>query len=193
MRIPSTSELIIGQRNTGIRLKALGISVEGKLTAGSTDCPIETKIRIILLGNRPSDAVTNRPEAIVKGISVTGTLNLHGEQFYRTWTRLANTIHAGDNYAFLQDKVNWKRGQKVVVVTTAVSDTTMWHQNEVLKVECVNNFRYNKQNKGSIVYFKSSFQHDHVLQTGVIRECPKIKETKCLQHTIRIIHLLMLN
>jgi hypothetical protein len=151
VRIPSTSELIIGQRNTGIRLKALGISVEGKLTAGSTDCPIETKIRIILLGNRPSDAVTNRPEAIVKGISVTGTLNLHGEQFYRTWTRLANTIHAGDNYAFLQDKVNWKRGQKVVVVTTAVSDTTMWHQNEVLKVECVNNFRYNKQNKGSIV------------------------------------------
>jgi len=38
---------------------------------------------------------------------------------------LAKTIEAGDDYALLQHIMNWKAGQKVVVVTTTVLDSTI--------------------------------------------------------------------
>mmetsp|Transcript_11766 Transcript_11766/g.14644 ORF Transcript_11766/g.14644 Transcript_11766/m.14644 type:complete len:1149 (-) Transcript_11766:779-4225(-) len=160
--IPSDSELIFGQNTNGISFKAQGFDVQGTLTIGSETCTATLPVNIILSGTRPFDAVTNRREATYKGISVTGTISIHGKQFYRTWTRLAKTAVAGNDFVILQNTVNWQPGQEVVLVTTAVKDAREWHQNEVLIVDIVMKFKA----RSSIVYFTTPMQYTHYANNG---------------------------
>jgi hypothetical protein len=84
IHIPPTSTLIIGEDNTfGISIDAQGIDVQGSLIAGSETCRLQAEVSITLHGSLPSSAQS----PLYKGISVTGTLSLHGKRFYRTWTR----------------------------------------------------------------------------------------------------------
>ncbi|KAL3920587.1 MAG: hypothetical protein SGILL_003187 [Bacillariaceae sp.] len=84
IRIPPTSTLIIGEDDTfGIEIDAQGIEVQGSLIAGSESCRLQSEVTITLHGDRPNNA----PDPLYKGIEVTGTLNLHGKRFYRTWTK----------------------------------------------------------------------------------------------------------
>jgi hypothetical protein len=156
--IPSSSELIIGENTNGILVDVRGIDVGGKLTIGSETCRIETRVTITLRGQRPSDAVTNVPQPTVKGISVTGTLSLHGKRYFRTWTRVASTAHAGDTFVRLQEDINWEPGQQIVIVTTSMKDSKEWHQNEVHTVASVDN----TPPIGSIVYLQSALAYKHV-------------------------------
>lgn len=61
---------------------------------------------------------------------------MHGKQFHPTWSRLASSINAGEDRIYLQDKVNWEPGQKVVLTTTFYFDR-WWDQNEVLVIKAV--------------------------------------------------------
>jgi len=67
----------------------------------------------------------------VKGIAVTGQIDIHGMQFFPTWSRLAMTAEIGDKYVFLQDMVNWQPGQQIFITTTELKDARDWHRNEV--------------------------------------------------------------
>uniref|UniRef100_A0A7S4S4Y0 G8 domain-containing protein n=1 Tax=Ditylum brightwellii TaxID=49249 RepID=A0A7S4S4Y0_9STRA len=159
--VPSSSELIFGEDTNGkIEFHANGFEVNGALVAGSETCLIEYPIEITLHGTRPADVVTNPPVDSYKGINVGGSLQLHGKQFHRTWTRLAKTAHAGDSVLMLQHPVNWEAGQDIILVTTAMKDSREWHQNEVLTIDAL------EENipigVGAVVYLTSPMAHTHL-------------------------------
>ena len=156
--IPQSSELLIGENVDGITLDVGGIAVRGKLTIGSETCRIKSKVTITLHGSRPANAVTNVPDPTYKGILVTGTLSVHGKRFFQTWTRLAKTARPGDTSLRLQEDVNWEVGQEIVLVSTAMKDSKEWHENEVLRVQSVDN----SPAVGSIVYLQSAIVNKHV-------------------------------
>lgn len=51
---------------------------------------------------------------------MTGILDIHGQVFAPTWTRLARTAVPGDTLIYLQDLVNWQIGQEIVLTTTVL-------------------------------------------------------------------------
>ena len=106
LTIPSSSALVLGENVTsGTLLHAHGISVEGALRAGAESCRLEARVSIVLHGARPAGG--EEVESWYKGIVVSGagTLELHGKQFYHTWTRLARRVAAGDTTLLLQARV----------------------------------------------------------------------------------------
>jgi hypothetical protein len=124
--IPATSKLIFGDAN--INFTAKGFDVKGSLLVGSETCRIANKVTITLTGTRSAQALP--AAAYVKGISVQGTIDIHGAKYSPTWTRLAMTAKSGDSYIFIQDLVNWQPGQRIVITTTELKDSRDWHRNE---------------------------------------------------------------
>ena len=143
-------------------MKAKGFDVQGSLLAGSETCPIDGSIEIELHGRRKDDSVTNPQKETYKGISVSGTLSLHGKLYQRSWVRLGKSSYAGHDHVMTQYEVDWVPGQQVVVVTSAIKDAREWHQNEVKTIDLVQPFKYNGKYRGSIVYFTSLLEYDHV-------------------------------
>ena len=132
--VPAGSELIFGENSThGVTVSATGIIVHGALRAGSSSCRLATRVTITLRGTRPATraALDALPEH-AKGIHATGTLELHGQLYHRTWTRLARPVQPGDTTVWLQAPVNWVGGQQIVLTTTALKDARDWHRNEVV-------------------------------------------------------------
>jgi hypothetical protein len=68
---------------------------------------------------------------------VTGTLDMHGQVHNPTWTRLAASARAGDDTIFVQDRLSWPVGARIVLTTTAKKDARDWHENEELVVEAL--------------------------------------------------------
>jgi hypothetical protein len=163
--IPTTSSLVFGEITAGIELNTRGMDVMGSLIAGSNTCRIETPITITLSGARPSNPVQNRPTETYKGISVTGTISLHGKQYFRTWSRLAKSVKVGEKVLLLQDSVNWEPGQEIVLVTTAMKDSREWHQNEVHTITVVNSPNP-ISGVGSAVYVSSPVKYAHIANAG---------------------------
>jgi G8 domain len=163
--IPTTSSLIFGENAEGIELMTRGMDVKGSLIAGSSTCRIQTPITITLSGVRPTNLAQNRPIDTYKGISVTGTLSLHGKRYFRTWTRLAKSALVGGTELILQDAVNWEPGQEVVLVTTAMKDSREWHQNEVCTIASVST-PSPKSGVGTSVYLTKPIQYSHIANAG---------------------------
>eukprot|EP01113_Clastostelium_recurvatum_P039916 TRINITY_DN614_c0_g1_i1.p1 TRINITY_DN614_c0_g1~~TRINITY_DN614_c0_g1_i1.p1 ORF type:complete len:1844 (-),score=383.73 TRINITY_DN614_c0_g1_i1:116-5647(-) len=124
--IPLGSSLVFGDAD--ITFRATGFIVRGSLLVGSETCRIANKVAITLIGSR--NAQSFPAPAHVKGISVFGTIGLHGAKYSPTWTRLAMTANPGDQTIFIQDTVNWQVGQTIVITTTEVKDSRDWHRNE---------------------------------------------------------------
>lgn len=57
-------------------------------------------------------------------------MDLHGRKFAPTWTRLSETADAGSRGIVLQDDVDWRVGQHIVVTTSIFKDE-FDNQNEV--------------------------------------------------------------
>ena len=159
--IPASSELIIGEDTNGITMDIAGMEVDGKLTAGSEDCRLETPVVITLHGSRPSDIIANPKPPNYKGISVTGRIDLHGKRYFRTWTRLAQRAYPGDDRLYLQDEVNWEAGQRIVLVTSALRDARDWHENEEFVLQSVDR-NPTQPEFGSIVYLDSPVTYAHI-------------------------------
>jgi len=159
LTIPASSELILAPSSSaGIDLTLDGMIVKGALTAGSETCRLTLPVSLTFVGQRPNNVVTNVPAPSVKGIDVDGgTLSLHGKRFYRTWTRLAETVEPGDDILMLQDSVNWELGQEIVLVTTAMKDSREWHQNEVLTITEV----FDASPTGAAIRVSPAIQHRH--------------------------------
>lgn len=182
--IPSTSELIIGSIPSGITINATGFMVYGKLTAGSESCLITTPITITLHGSRPKRASTRIPPSTYKGIVVFGSkskLSLHGQRFYQTWTRLAKSVEIGEDQLWLQEKVNWKFGQRIVLVTSAIKDSRDYNQNEVLIIRSVNYNPPKSLGIGAIVNLKERVKYRHIanefyqVEVGLLSRTIKIQ------------------
>eukprot|EP00900_Chrysochromulina_parva_P027393 jgi/Chrpa1/9288/Chrysochromulina_OHIO_Genome00014484-RA len=54
-------------------------------------------------------------------VSSTGSLDLHGQLFYSTWTRLAAPGFPGDTTVYLQRAVNWEPGQQPAFQLTSAA------------------------------------------------------------------------
>ena len=159
--IPPTSSLIIGENERGITMDIEGMDVQGALTIGSESCRMQTPVSITLHGSRPPNPVQDIPADTYKGIAVTGgRLDLHGERYYRTWTRLTTTVNTGDTKLYLQDKVNWKEGQEIVLLTTAMKDSREWHQNEVHTIARIEESV--EPHVGTVVVLASYVEHVHL-------------------------------
>lgn len=168
--VPSTSELIFGEdASSPIAFDVSGMDVQGALRAGSATCPYVTELTITLHGTRPTDidvyGASPTATKTYKGISVSGgTISLHGKRYHPTWSRLAETVSAGQSYALLQEGVDWEAGMEVVLVTTAVHDSRTWHRNEVLTVSSV--VTDPVPGVGSAVHFATPAAYDHVANGG---------------------------
>jgi hypothetical protein len=159
--IPATTSLIFGENSTGITLNVGGIEVQGSFIAGSETCRYLTKLTITLHGSRPvNNQATTDP--VTKGISVTGTLSLHGKRYYRTWTRLARRAGPGDNILYLQDTVNWEAGQEIVLVTTAMRDSRDWHENEVFVIAGVETTNLPSPEVKAVIYLQGTIANLHI-------------------------------
>jgi hypothetical protein len=154
--VPQTSELLFGSNAAGISLVTSGIVVYGSLTIGSETCRISTPVSITLTGRR-TDVPRPNKGIVVEG----GKLNLHGKRFSQTWTRLMQTVPAGSSVLLLQEQVNWRAGQKIVLVTSTMKDSRDFNQNEVHRIKHVigNAGLYGV---GSIVYLDRPVVHEHI-------------------------------
>ena len=113
LTIPSSSTLILGENLTaGVSLDAHGVVVQGALRAGAETCRLDGAVTVTLHGARPAAGVA--VDSWYKGIVMenAGVLELHGKQFFHTWTRLARSVAAGDTTVLLQGSVNWEPGQQ---------------------------------------------------------------------------------
>ncbi|CAJ1425211.1 unnamed protein product, partial [Effrenium voratum] len=88
-----------GQKYETIRLPVIG----GKVLAVSN-----TQFTIRELGDN----------AIEEGNI--GTLDIHGRPRLKVWTRLAQTAHEGDTVIVLQEIVDWKAGEELMVTATDI-------------------------------------------------------------------------
>lgn len=171
--IPPNSELLIQPTTDGseIAVQAHGFDVRGKLVVGSATCPIRTPVTITLTGARPADVETHNAQTpTYKGIHVVqgGELQVHGQRYFHTWTRLARTVDPNDASAdardastlMLQDPVNWEPGQEVVIVTSALKDSRDSHQNEVRVIQEIH--PNPPAGVGSVVYLTTPLEYRHV-------------------------------
>lgn len=132
--VPTTSELIFGDAT--INFKAKSIKVFGKLLAGSATCRLRNKMSITLYGSRAETPTGG--DDWTKGIYVAnGTIEVHGAQYFPTWTRLARSVLPADTVIFLQDTVNWEVGQSIVVTTTELKDSRDYNRNEERIIKAV--------------------------------------------------------
>lgn len=143
--VPSTSKLIFSDAQ--IEWHVRSIRVEGALLAGSSTCRLHTpSLRIVFHGTKN--------DGHQKGLHVTqsGVLDLHGKEFWPTWTRLAATATAGDDRVHLQvAPANWEAGQQVLITTSLFEDSI---QNE-------NDVRTIKSISGRTVQFTEPLAHSH--------------------------------
>lgn len=169
--VPESSELIFAEETNNdkmITLDVAGMDIQGALRAGSETCRYETNLVLTLHGSRPNDVTVfgTSPTATTtyKGVSVTGTISLHGKRFYPTWSRLAEAAAAGQTYILLQESVNWEPGQEIVLTTTAIHDSRNWHENEVLTISYVVNNPV--PNVGAAIHLSAPLVHDHIANGG---------------------------
>jgi len=164
--VPSTSELIFDENESSpITLDVSGMNVQGALRAGSETCRYSTELIITLHGSRPIDlniqGQSNTAVPTYKGISINGgIISLHGKRYYPTWTRLAESVQAGQSYLLVQEQVNWEPGQEIVLTTTAIHDSREWHKNEVMTIDYIVNSPV--PGVGSAIHFTAPAAHDHI-------------------------------
>jgi len=136
IKIPATSKLVLD--DSDLNLAATSIIVQGALIAGSPTCRLRGAINITLVGRRPTPLhlVSTTSDPYLKGIVVedSGVLDLHGERYTPTWTRLGSTALSGDTWLFLQQPVNWEIGQRVIVTTTALKDSRDYSETEIITI-----------------------------------------------------------
>ena len=131
--IPAGASLVFG--DAPINISAKGFNVQGSFLAGSPTCRLRNHIQVTLFGSRGAQPLPAEPP--VKGIAVYGRADIHGVQYYPTWTRLAMTAEIGDSIIFVQDMVNWQPGQTIFITTTELKDARDFTHNEVRVITAV--------------------------------------------------------
>ena len=92
----------------------------GELIIGTPESPFMDNAAVNLIGAHdiPSLAIS-REHSLGSGVLANfGVLQVHGANFGRTWSKLAETAEAGMNQVTLVDDVQWEVGGKVWVSST---------------------------------------------------------------------------
>jgi len=114
-----------------IELKSQWILVRkgGSLIVGTPECPITKKVTIILHGSRTvnNDIGTDAADGTgfgTKGVVVAtgGSIQMFGQINGPTWTRLSAIARNGTKTIQVEDAINWKIGDKIVIASTDFSE-----------------------------------------------------------------------
>jgi hypothetical protein len=132
--IPPDSELIFQDRNAKFRVR--DIRVQGAMRIGGPDCRLSKRIHFNFDTEEDVSDPDVRDQIYARAglglvVEPGGELEIFGKLYQRSWTRLAETAPAGSDTLRLAERVNWKPGMKVVVVTSARRDYPYTNQNEV--------------------------------------------------------------
>uniref|UniRef100_A0A8B9H868 Polycystic kidney and hepatic disease 1 (autosomal recessive)-like 1 n=1 Tax=Astyanax mexicanus TaxID=7994 RepID=A0A8B9H868_ASTMX len=103
-------------------LNATYISIQGgRLIAGWPNQPFRAELQIILRGNHftPEWPLPDGPNQGSKVLGVFGELDLYGKPYNVYHTKLASTAQAGSSSLSLQEPVDWKVGDSIVLSTTS--------------------------------------------------------------------------
>lgn len=134
------AELIFAD-SANLVLSTQAVVVQGKLTLGSSTCPLKSAgIGITLTGT--GDFYLNRSfdPLLTKGITVNkgGVWTMYGVRYAPTWTKLAAAAIGNQTQTItLMDAVDWQPGQQVMVATSAWHDKPATHQNELRTILAV--------------------------------------------------------
>jgi len=99
-----------------LRLSAEWIMVHGRLQVGSAQTPFRSRATIMLTGNDQSQSIMGMGGKVL-GV-MNGTLDLYGTPRIATWTRLAATAAVGSSSLTLEQAVDWKPGDEIVIAST---------------------------------------------------------------------------
>lgn len=118
----------------------------GALRVGAPTCRMSGPIEFVFHGHKSSDAgVPGATNATSKGLIVLGgSVDVYGRKLSPTWTRLASTAFAGDDWMTLQANVSgsWAAGMEVLVTTTTFEDRAdLQPQNEIRAITQVSGTR----------------------------------------------------
>ncbi|KAI7798957.1 putative fibrocystin-L, partial [Triplophysa rosa] len=122
LEIPDTNNgTVSGSQYNNIVLPATYISIQGgRLIAGWADQPFRGELQIILKGNhRTPDWLLSDINQGSKVMGVFGSLDLYGMPHNVYHTKLTRTVQAGNNTLFLEEAVDWKVGDKILLSTTS--------------------------------------------------------------------------
>ncbi|KAK9957826.1 hypothetical protein ABG768_012036 [Culter alburnus] len=133
-----TSSSSVSQYNN-IVLNATYISIQGgRLIAGWPDEPFRGQLQIILRGSHstPDWLLPSGPNQGSKVLGVFGSLDLYGMPHNVYHTKLASTSQAGNSTLSLQESVDWKVGEKILLSTTSYDP---W-QTEVRTITAISDY-----------------------------------------------------
>lgn len=101
-----------------LTLKTDYLMVMGTLQVGTEAAPIKGKAEIVLTSNNLNDNIHNMG-AKVLGVMGGGTIDIHGAPTLRTSTRLNGTVAAGSKTIVVQDPVDWKVGDSIIITSSS--------------------------------------------------------------------------
>jgi hypothetical protein len=116
--------LIFADKNIELKVDFIRVQA-GKFIIGSETCPIKNKIIITFYGARTLESeIGTEPsdggKLGSKGLAATSgsTIEVHGNVQGPVWTRLRLTANPGDRTIHLQEQVQWKKGDRIIVTST---------------------------------------------------------------------------
>jgi hypothetical protein len=135
--VPAGSELIFNEQRAEFRIR--DFRVEGTVRIGGPDCRIRKNINFVF---DTDEDITNPEvredifarEGLGLVVAPSGVFEAYGKLYQPTWTRLAATVNPGDTTVRLAERVDWTKGQSVVLVTSARRDLPFTNQNEIRKI-----------------------------------------------------------
>ena len=160
----------------GITIDAHYIFVYGgSLTIGTEEAPYLNDITITIYGNTQSPTLPNYGNKFI-GIR-DGVLDIHGAPKTPSWTLLADTANPGDTTITLQQSVNWKAGDKIVIATTTYS----LENTEVMTIASVNA-------QGTAITLTAPLKYQHYAKTETYGDdtIDIRAEVGCLTRNIKI-------
>jgi len=144
LTVANGATLVLDDSPLVLRVREIVVSAGGALLAGSSTCRLYSKVKIVFVGSRADSSLpSSNPGAASlpsKGLLAYGRVDVHGKEFFPTWTRLARAVEATgtgpaalSNVIFLQEAVNWEVGQQVMVTTSVFLDCNSKFQAEWCK------------------------------------------------------------
>ncbi|GGJ38048.1 G8 domain-containing protein [Deinococcus roseus] len=101
-----------------LMLKTDYLMVMGALQVGTEAAPIQGKAEIVLTSNNLADNIHSMG-AKVLGAMGGGTIDIHGQPTLRSWTKLNGTVAVGSKTITVQDPVNWKVGDAIIITSSS--------------------------------------------------------------------------
>eukprot|EP01121_Diplochlamys_sp_Union-15-3_P010039 TRINITY_DN2772_c0_g1_i3.p1 TRINITY_DN2772_c0_g1~~TRINITY_DN2772_c0_g1_i3.p1 ORF type:complete len:904 (-),score=171.24 TRINITY_DN2772_c0_g1_i3:861-3572(-) len=117
-----SGELIFDDTPLSISFERMYAIDGGHIWIGSEDCRVKSQINITLLGQRQPTFDPDGAGTKCIGCFVNSQIDIHGEDRNPTWTQLDGTVLKGATDIVLEDDVDWRVGETIIIATTDFED-----------------------------------------------------------------------